>query len=53
MMGGDTAMLVVSDTTNTVWIIINEDAIMEHHHTQNVNYRPIGLYNDTRCSDGV
>ena len=48
MLDGDTAMLVVSDVSNKalIWIKIGDDVTMEHHHTQNLDYKPRGLYND-------
>ena len=49
MMDGDTAQLIVSDTTNNalVWIAI-DDITMTHHRTQQVGYRPRGSY----CDEG-
>ena len=47
MMSGNTPMLVVSahNKRNLVWIKINH-ATMVHHHTQQLNYRPLKSYND-------
>ena len=47
MMKENTPMLVVSarNKHNLVWIKIN-GATMDHHHTQQVDYRPYQLHND-------
>ena len=48
MKDGDTAMLVVCDANNEalVWIRLIDDVTMDHHHTQRLDYRPYGSYND-------
>ena len=48
MIDGDTAMLVVCDTSNNaiVWIRLCDDVTMDHHHTQHLDYGPYGSYND-------
>ena len=48
MKNEDTAMLVVSDFTSKslIWIKIIDDVTMVHHHTQQLDYSPRGLYND-------
>ena len=50
MIDGDTAMLVVCDWSNKtpVWIRLNDDVTMDHHHTQRLDYIPSGSYNDRR-----
>ena len=48
MIHGGTASLVVSDWTNKalVWITVSDGGALKHHHTQQLQYRPKGLYND-------
>ena len=48
IMDGHTPMLVISDHINraAVWIKIKDDFTLDHHHTQQLGYRPNGLYND-------
>ena len=48
MIDGDTAMLVVCDTSKQalVWIRLSDDVTMDHHHTQRLDYAPSGSYND-------
>ena len=45
MKDGDTAMLVVSDDINEslIWINIINDCTMNHYHTQQLDYSPLGL----------
>ena len=44
----DTVMLVVSDCNHRalVWIRISDDVTMTHHHTDQLDYCPMGSYND-------
>ena len=48
MNDGNTAMLVVMDYTinSLIWIRIIDDVTMDHHHTQQLDYSPWGLYSD-------
>ena len=48
MIEREAAILVVSDASNKalVWISISDDVTMDHHHTQHLDYRPRGSYND-------
>ena len=48
IMDGGSAMLVVSDYSNKalVWIRIRDGGKMKHHYTQQLDYRPSGLYSD-------
>ena len=48
MIHEGTARLVVSDSTNDalVWITISDGGAMQHHHTQQVRYKPCASYND-------
>ena len=45
---GDSSMLVVSDVTSKslIWIKITDDVTMDHHHTQQLDYTPLGSYVD-------
>ena len=48
MKDGNTAMLVFSDarSKSLTWIKITDDVTMDHHHTQQLEYRPWGSYVD-------
>ena len=53
MNDGDSAKLVLSNLTNKslIWISIRDDATMDHHHTQKLDYQPYGPYNDRLTGD--